>query len=127
MKKIIIQETDPNVLDVLTQALELENYDVYALQKTDQDFLELIDKTRPHVVMLDYRLTGKECLEIFATIRKTYPHLPLIALSCNHNINTVAMEVGFDDYIPKPFDLDQLYQTLRKYIPDPAAEIKATV
>ncbi len=119
MKKIIIQETDQHVLDVLTQALELENYQVYALQQSDKNFMELIDQARPHVVMLDYRLSGQQCLEIFMQIKQKYPHLPLIALSCNHNINTVAMEVGFDDYIPKPFDLDHLYVTLRKHIPDP--------
>lgn len=119
MKTIIVQETDRDVLDVLTQALELENYQVYALQQTEVNFMELIDQIRPHVVMLDYRLTGEKCMEIFMEIKQKFPHLPLIALSCNHNINTIAIESGFDDYIPKPFDLDHLYLTLRKYIPNP--------
>lgn len=117
MHTIIIQESDPNVLDVLKQALEIEHYKVYGLEQFEENFMELIEKTRPHVVMLDYRLEGKRCLEIFLEIKKIYPHLPLIALSCNHNINTVAPELGFDDYIEKPFDLDGLYLTLRKFIP----------
>lgn len=119
MHTIIIQETDQAVLDVLKEALSQENYKVYALQQCDENFMELIENTRPHVIMLDYRLAGAQCLKIFMEIKKTYPHLPLIALSCNHNINTIAPAIGFDDYIEKPFDLTYLYQTLRKYIPKP--------
>jgi CheY-like chemotaxis protein len=38
----------------------------------------------------------------------------LIAMNCNHNINQEYGRFGFDDYIPKPFDLDLLYLMLRK-------------
>jgi DNA-binding response OmpR family regulator len=99
MNTIIIQETDRHVLEVLQTALTEENFNVYAMQHCDEDFMRLI--------------------EIFNRIRMKYPHLPLIALSCNHNINTVAPELGFDGYIPKPFDLDELYRTLRRFIPSP--------
>lgn len=123
MEAIIIQETDESILDVLTIALEQENYQVYALKEDDCDFLALIEKTRPHVVMLDYRLSGERCIEIFRQIKAVYPHLPMIALSCNDNINSVAIELGFDDYIKKPFDIEHLYATLRKYISKPANSI----
>jgi DNA-binding response OmpR family regulator len=119
MNTIIIQETDTAVLDVLQTALAEENFKVYAMQHCDEDFMRLIEHTRPHVVVLDYRLDGKRCLEIFMEIKTKYPHLPLIALSCNHNINTVAPQLGFDGYIKKPFDLDELYSTLRRFIPRP--------
>ena len=122
MSTIILQETDPHVLDVLQTALAEENFSVYAMQHCDEDFMKLIEETRPHVVMLDYRLDGKKCLEIFVEIKNRYPHLPLIALSCNHNINTVAPELGFDGYIAKPFDLDELYRTLRRFIPNPTSK-----
>jgi DNA-binding response OmpR family regulator len=115
--EIIIQETDQDILDVLKYALEQEGYQVYALLDSEVDFIGLIEKHRPHVVMLDFRLDGKVCLTILEKIKAKYPHLPVIAMSCNHNINDVYNAFGFDDYIPKPFDLDHLYLTLRKYIP----------
>lgn len=121
MSTIIIQETDPHVLDMLQAALAEENFNVYAMQQCNEDFMTLIEETKPHVVVLDYRLDGKNCLEIFNKIRIKYPHLPMIALSCNHNINTLAPELGFDGYIPKPFDLDELYRTLRHFIPVPTS------
>jgi DNA-binding NtrC family response regulator len=113
---IIVQDTDRGVLDVLTQALELENFTVYPLQDTEHNFIELIEKTRPHVVMLDYRISGKKSMEILQTIKLSYPNLPVIAMSCNHNINTEALVAGFDGYIEKPFDFDLLYKILRHHI-----------
>jgi len=115
--EIILQETDQDILEILKYVLEQEGYQVYALLDSDADFLALIEEHRPHVVMLDFRLDGKISLEILGIIKAKYPHLPVIAMSCNHNINDEYSKIGFDDYIPKPFDLDHLYLTIRKYIP----------
>lgn len=115
--EIIIQETDQDILDILKYALETEGFEVYALMDGEDDILSLIDQYRPHVVMLDYRLDGKVCLAVLEKIKLAYPHLPVIAMSCNNNINEQYSQAGFDDYIPKPFDLNHLYTTLRKYIP----------
>jgi DNA-binding NtrC family response regulator len=117
METIVIQETDKDILEVLYAALELEGFNVYALGEADEDFLEVIDKARPHVVMLDFRFSGEECKEVCQQIKKRYPHLPVLASSCNSNINEVYSKAGFDDYIEKPFDLDQLYRILRRHIP----------
>jgi len=115
--EIIIQETNQDILEILKYALEQEGYHDYAVLDGEADFIQLIEDHRPHVVMLDYRLDGKLCLNILQKIKAIYPHLPVIAMSCNHNINDEYSARGFDDYIPKPFDLDELYMTLRKYIP----------
>lgn len=119
METIIVQDTDKDVLEVLTLALELENFKVFPLQDCDVDFIELIEKNRPHVVMLDFRIDGRKCIEILRTIKGKYPHLPVIAMSCNNNINTVAYASGFDGYIEKPFDFDLLYSILRGHIAKP--------
>ncbi|MEO3407598.1 response regulator [Mucilaginibacter sp. CAU 1740] len=117
METVVIQESDQDVLEVLYAALELEGFRVYALPEADVDFLAVIDKARPHVVILDYRFSGEECRQLCRAIKKRYPHLPVVAMSCNSNINEVYDQHGFDDYIPKPFDLELLYEVLRKYIP----------
>ena len=116
MESIIVQETDKHVLEVITLALELENFKVYPLQDCEANFIELIEQQRPHVVMLDFRIDGKKCMEILRTIKHSYPTLPVIAMSCNNNINTVAYTSGFDGYIEKPFDFELLYRILRKHI-----------
>jgi DNA-binding NtrC family response regulator len=119
METIIVQDTDKSVLEVLTLALEQGNFNVYPLQDCEANFIELIEKHRPHVVMLDFRIDGKKCLEILKVIKASYPSLPVIAMSCNNNINTVALASGFDGYIEKPFDFELLYRILRKHIAKP--------
>ncbi|MGM9477995.1 response regulator [Pedobacter sp. GSP4] len=117
METIIIQETDEAVRDVLKIALNEENFIVYTVEKLDDDFLQLIDGIRPHVVMFDFRIGGEESINICRQIKLKYPHLPVLAMSCNNNINEVYARHGFDGYIAKPFDLDLLFRILRRYIP----------
>jgi DNA-binding response OmpR family regulator len=119
--KIIVQETDRDVLEILAYALEQGGFNVYPLLNCDENFLTIIEETKPHVVILDFKLKGEECLRVLRDIRSRYPHLPVIAASCNSNINDEYDRLGFSDYIPKPFDLAALYLTLRKYIPDTRA------
>jgi DNA-binding response OmpR family regulator len=95
-----------------------EGFQIYGLLDGTADILSIIDQCRPHVVMLDYRLHGKLCIDVLKKIKQKYPHLPVIAMSCNCKINEEYRINGFDDYIPKPFDLDELYSTLRKHIPN---------
>jgi DNA-binding response OmpR family regulator len=115
--EIILQETDQDILDLLKYALQFEGFSVFAVQNFETNFLDIIEDLRPHVIMLDYRLDGNSCVRICREIKERFPHLPVLALSCNHNINDVYDQHGFDDYISKPFDLSALYKVLRKYIP----------
>jgi len=117
METIIIQDTEKDILDVLKAALEMENFKVYTVMGRQADLIGMINRIRPHVVILDYRLDDKESADICKTIKARFPHLPVVAMSCNNNINQVYDRKGFDDYIKKPFDLDNLYRVLRKYIP----------
>lgn len=117
MDTIVVQETDRDVLDVLYTAMEIGGFNVFALSALDDDFLELIDKARPHVVVLDYVLSGEQCIFICREIKRKYPQLPVLALSCNSNIHDLYRKNGFDGYIEKPFDLDKLYEILHRHIP----------
>lgn len=116
METIIIQDTEKDILDILTFALELEHFKVFTVMDQETDLLGMIARIRPHVVVLDYRLEGGDCQRICRKIKTRYPHLPVVAMSCNSNINEVYDRHGFDDYIEKPFDLDNLYKVLRKHI-----------
>jgi DNA-binding response OmpR family regulator len=116
---IVVQETDGAVLDTLTQALEMEGFNVYPLLSCDEGFLDLIDNVRPHVIILDYKLDGTTCMDICQKIKVKFPHLPVIAMSCNSNIHQEYDKNGFDGYIKKPFDLELLYRIVREHIDRP--------
>jgi len=117
METIIVQDKDESILDVLTIALQQEGFKVISVNTCDKTkILELIDKQRPHTVMLDIRLSDQDCIEVCKLIKLRYPQLPVIALSCNSNVHEQYRKDGFDGYIQKPFDLDLLYKVIRKHI-----------
>jgi DNA-binding response OmpR family regulator len=117
MARIIIQDADQDILDIICIALELEGFTLLTVLGFDTDFISLIERFKPHVVMLDYGLAEEECVKICRSIKTSFPNLPVIVLSCNSQIAEIYQKVGFDDYITKPFDLKQLFYTLRKHIP----------
>ena len=117
METILVQDKDDAILDVLTLALQDEGFEVISVNTCDEEkILELIDKQRPHAVMLDIRLSDQDCIDVCKLIKSKYRHLPVIALSCNNNVHEEYDKHGFDGYIQKPFDLDLLYKVIRKHI-----------
>jgi len=117
MDKIVIQETDPGVLDVLKLALTEAGFDVYATDHLSTDFIDNISEKQPHVVVLDYKITGQQAIDTCQQIKNRFSQLPVIAFSCNYNIDQHYLQEGFDDYIRKPFDIDLLVKIIRKHIP----------
>ena len=117
MDKIVIQETDRTVLDVLKMALSEAGFEVHATIHLSVDFLDIIAVKQPNVVMLDYKLSGHEAINVCNQIKQRFPHLPIIALSCNYNIDQEYGQHGFDDFVKKPFDIDLLVKIIRKHIP----------
>lgn len=113
--KILVQEADADIRNVLQIILEEFQYQVLTLVNC-RDLTETIQSFKPHLVILDFRFSGKESIEACIKIKLLYPNLPVIALSCNSNIKNLFSINGFDNYISKPFDIDQLLDIIRKHI-----------
>lgn len=116
MGSVVIQDCDEILLEILTIALDMEEITAYKTTDYDSQVLELIEQVKPDLVMLDYKLDGEECIKLFDQIRKIYPYLPVIAVSCNLQINFLYRIYGFTDYLEKPFELDKFYKIIWKYI-----------
>ena len=114
MKKVIVQDTDLDLLTVLTFLLEDASFEVLAVPHY-KDVASKINSFNPELILLDFRLSGEECTCLCAAIKKDFPCLPILALSCNYNIQKQYAIYGFDDYISKPFDIEYLLAVMRKY------------
>jgi DNA-binding response OmpR family regulator len=114
MKKVIVQDTDFDLLETLTFLLEDASFEVLPILHY-KDVASQISTFNPHLILLDFRLSGVECTSLCASIKKDFPLLPVVALSCNYNIQKEYALAGFDDYISKPFDIDHLLSILKKY------------
>jgi len=115
MKKVIVQDTDHDLLETITLILEEGKYDVLPIVHYD-DVIPQIRNFRPQMVLLDFKLYGEDSIGICRLIKKDFPLLPVIAMSCNLNIQNEYNKAGFDDFIAKPFDIDYLFVMMQKYL-----------
>jgi len=107
MKKVIVQDTDADLLETLTIVLEQARFNVRPVCHY-REVIHHINHFCPDLVLLDYKMAGEECIHLCRLIKKIHPYLPIIALSCNMSIKNEYAKGGFDNYIEKPFDLNHL-------------------
>ena len=115
-KTIAIIDDDHDILEALTELLELEGHHV-STSFDWNDPIELIKLSNPHIVLLDLLLSGKNGASICREIRKTQGMytLPIIIMSAHPYASTVIEGSLFTDFLRKPFDTEKLLQLLRKY------------
>ncbi len=126
MNKILMIEDDLELAEILTEFLE--QYD-FVVTTEDDPFKALsILKLEPFdVVILDLTLPGMDGLEVCAAIRERQ-NIPIIISSARSDVTDKihALELGADDYLPKPYDPRELeariHSVLRRY--DAASQLK---
>ncbi len=114
--KILVVEDDPTLLDTLTYNLEKQNYTVVTAADGWQA-VELANRERPDLVILDWMLPGLDGLEVCRFIRQksTAPILMLTARSAEID-KVLGLEVGADDYITKPFSMRELLARVKAHL-----------
>jgi DNA-binding response OmpR family regulator len=112
MKQILIIDDDEKLGDLLTQYLE--RYDMKAhVALTPTKGFELLKKIKPALLILDVMLPEKDGFEICREIRAKstmYGQLPILMLTAHAEVTDriVGLELGADDYLPKPFEPREL-------------------
>jgi len=117
MKKILIIEDEPDILEITGLVLEQEGYEVHLISDCKHIYHELTE-ILPDLILLDINLCGYNGKDICEYI-KSYgglKHIPVIMMSANMNIERIANDCGADGLIRKPFDLVQLAQTVAEHI-----------
>lgn len=108
-RKILIIEDEKSLLDTLTLNLQLENYDVSTLTE-GIDIVNQIIKIQPDLILLDIMLPNINGIDIYKELLKQKIKIPTIFLTAKNNIENKieGLKLGADDYITKPFDLEEL-------------------
>lgn len=110
MQKILLAEDDPNLGDLLKDYLELKGkYEVVLCQDGEQA-LEQFRKGRFDLCILDVMMPKKDGFSLGKDIRKTDSTVPIIFATAKGMMEdkTQAFELGGDDYITKPFRVEEL-------------------
>lgn len=116
METIMVQEPDAATLDVVSTALQMNGYRVYSLTDERENIPEMIRRHRPKLVLLDCCLSRATAKQVARWIKSHFPRLPVIAFSCDNNIDQEYRKLGFDGYLKKPFDLEMLYRVVRTHL-----------
>ncbi len=113
-KKILIADDDPAILDVVTIILEDAGYEVSSTEKGEE--LMNLSGLLPDIILLDIWMLGKDGSDICRHL-KTNPetkNIPVVIVSANREIKKIASECLADDYLAKPFEIDDLIAIIGK-------------
>jgi two-component system response regulator MprA len=112
-ERILIIEDDPAILKVLQRGLAYEGYNV-DVATDGRTGLNLAHDHHPDLVILDWMLPGMDGLEVCRRLR-LQGGLPILMLTAKDTIQdrVQGLDAGADDYIVKPFNLDELTARIR--------------
>ncbi|MCA9981348.1 MAG: response regulator transcription factor, partial [Anaerolineales bacterium] len=111
--KILIIEDEERIRTFLLRGLSLEGYDVEA-SADGQSGLHIFEDFQPDLVLLDVMLPGIDGLEVCRRLRET-SNVPVLMLTAKESIEdrVAGLDAGADDYLVKPFALDELMARVR--------------
>jgi len=115
LERLLIVEDDAAVRTTLVTFLELEGYAVDAVSSTREAIQRLNERAYP-IVITDIYLDERTGLDVLEAARQTNPECAVILMTARGTMETVmaATRGGAFDYIAKPFDLDQILETLKR-------------
>ncbi|HET7105414.1 MAG TPA: diguanylate cyclase [Candidatus Acidoferrum sp.] len=115
--RILIAEDDPISKTLLERTLQRAGYSVIAVENGAQAIAELIKPDAPRLALLDWVMPVMDGVEVCREIRRrkeqAYTYLILLSSRESKQDIVAGLESGADDYLTKPFDLDELKARLR--------------
>ena len=114
-KSIWILDDDRSIRWVLEKALKRKSLAVESFERGD-DLIEALQYRKPNVVISDIRMPGIDGLSLLKKIGETDPQLPVIIMTAHSDLQSAvdSYEGGAFEYLPKPFDLDEVVSVARR-------------
>ncbi|WP_420454185.1 response regulator transcription factor [Rubrivirga sp.] len=111
---LLVVEDDDDLRQTLARRLEESGYDV-ATAATGPDALDAVAERVPDLVVLDVMLPGLDGVEVCRRLRSDHPLLTILMLTARADEldRVVGLEVGADDYVTKPFSLQEVVARIR--------------
>jgi two-component system, OmpR family, response regulator MprA len=113
--KILVVDDERAVRESLRRALELEGYEIDLAEGGEEALQRLASKTEPDAMILDVLMPGVDGLEVCRRLRSEGSRLPVLMLTARVEVEdrVEGLDAGADDYLTKPFALDELKARLR--------------
>lgn len=116
MTFVLAVDDDPAILRTLSINLKARGYDVETAAD-GRSALQIVDERMPDVIILDLGLPDLDGVTVLKRLR-SYAQVPVVVLSARHESDdkVEALDEGADDYVTKPFDMEELLARVRAAI-----------
>jgi two-component system, OmpR family, response regulator MprA len=113
--KILVVDDERAVRESLRRALELEGYDVGLASDGSEALEKLEADAQPDAIILDVLMPGTDGLEVSRALRRSGSRVPVLMLTARAEVGdrVAGLDAGADDYLTKPFALEELLARLR--------------
>jgi two-component system OmpR family response regulator len=112
--RLLVVDDEPNILELLSASLRFAGFDV-ATASNGNDALKVAETYRPDLVVLDVMMPGIDGFEVVRRMRKEEQRVPVLFLTAKDAIEDkiTGLTLGGDDYITKPFSLEEVIARIR--------------
>ncbi|AFZ53952.1 response regulator transcription factor [Cyanobacterium aponinum UTEX 3222] len=117
MSKILVVEDEQKLAKFLELELQYEGYEV-AIAPDGKEGLKVAQKINPDLILLDWMLPQMSGFDVCRQLRSLGCMIPIILLTARDEINdrVAGLDAGADDYIVKPFGIEELLSRLRVHL-----------
>src|SRR3989304_4995012 len=108
-EKILIVDDDASIRYAFRKTFESQHYEIIEAAN-GKEVLEIVSTSTPKLIFMDITMPDIDGLEALEKIKQSHPHLPVIIITGNGNMQTAikAMRIGAYDYLIKPLDIDKI-------------------
>lgn len=121
--KVLVVDDEPAVRESLRRSLTFNGYNVVTAEDGIQA-LEVIEREHPEIVILDVMMPRMDGLEVCRTLRSQGDDRSILILTARDNVSdrVGGLDAGADDYLSKPFALEELLARVRSLVRRSAVE-----
>ncbi len=125
--RVLVVDDEVNIAELVSMALRYEGWEVSAAH-TGTKAVAAAKESRPDAVVLDMMLPDFDGLEVLRRMRTAQPDLPVVFLTARDAVEDriAGLTAGGDDYVTKPFSLEELVARLRALMRRSGAQQLAT-
>jgi two-component system nitrogen regulation response regulator GlnG len=123
MKPVWIVDDDRSIRWVIEKALSREGIP-FSSFSTAQEAMDALAGGAPEVLVSDIRMPGQSGLELLQTVKTRHPAVPVIVMTAYSDLDSAvaAFQGGAYEYLPKPFDVDQAVELIRRALDESRRE-----
>ncbi len=112
--RVLIVDDEPSLIELLSMAMRYEGWEL-STATTGTDAVRTAREARPDAIVLDMMLPDFDGLEVMRRIRTEQPDVPVIFLTARDGVQDriAGLTAGGDDYVTKPFSLEEVIARLR--------------